>query len=305
VLQIEIVKGKLFMRASDTAVDPIAGLHRVQHPRPVHVIAVTSGKGGVGKTNVSVNLSLALQASGKKTMLLDADLGLGNVDVLLGLSSEHNLSDVINGRCSLEEIILSGPAGLRIVPAASGIKEMTELGVATHAGLIRAFSELTHDIEVLVIDTAAGISDSVVTFAAAAQDVVVVLCDEPTSITDAYAVIKLLSRDHGIRCFRMLCNMTTNVYEGRALYEKLLKVCDRFLEVKLEYFGAVPQDEYLRRAVQKQRAIVDLYPRSRAAQAFRALAERTSEWPTPKRARGHLEFFFERLILPEKIEAAW
>jgi len=124
--------------------------------------------------------------------------------------------------------ILTGPVGLKVVPAASGVKQMTELGVATHAGLIRAFSELTHDIDVLVIDTAAGISDSVVTLTAAAQEVVVVLCDEPTSITDAYAVIKLLSRDHGIQCFRMLCNMTSNDYEGRQCMKNFFKVAIGF-----------------------------------------------------------------------------
>ncbi len=277
-----------------------AGLRRISHPHPVRVIAITSGKGGVGKSNVSVNLALALAQSGKNSMLLDADLGLANVDVLLGLHPTYDLSHVISGQCSLEEVILSVPGGLNVVPAASGLKQMTELGPAGHAGVIRAFSELTHNLDVLLIDTAAGISDSVVAFSCAAQEVIVVVCDEPASITDAYAMIKLLSREHGLQRFHILANMTQSMHEGRNLHAKLAKVSERFLDITLNYLGSVPHDEYLRKAVQKQRAVVEAYPRSRAAQAFRTLAQKTEQWPMPARARGHLEFFIERLIHSDK-----
>lgn len=287
---------------SGQQIDQAAGLQRITKPRPVRVIAVTSGKGGVGKTNVSVNLGIAMAMSGKQVMLLDADLGLANVDVMLGLHPKYNLSHVINGERSLEEVIIEGPAGLKVVPASSGVKQMAELNPLAHAGLIRAFSELSHNLDTLIVDTAAGVSDSVVRFSLASQEVVVVVCDEPASITDAYALIKLLSREHGLRNFHILSNMSKGVQEGRELYEKIVRVTDRFLDVNLDYMGLVPFDEYLRKAVQKQRAVLDVYPRSRAAAAFNNLARKADSWPMPQSARGHLEFFVERLIHSGKTE---
>jgi flagellar biosynthesis protein FlhG len=277
-------------------VDQAAGLQRIAKPHPVRVIAVTSGKGGVGKTNVSVNLGIAMALSGQQVMLLDADLGLANVDVMLGLHPKYNLSHVISGERSLEEVVVEGPAGLKVVPASSGVKQMAELNPLAHAGLIRAFSELSQSLDVLIVDTAAGVSDSVISFSLASQEVVVVVCDEPASITDAYALIKLLSREHGLRHFHILANMAKGVQDGRDLYEKILRVTDRFLDVTLDYMGLVPFDEYLRKAVQKQRAVMDVYPRSRAAVAFSTLARKANGWPMPQNARGHLEFFVERLI---------
>ena len=217
---------------------------------PVQVIAVTGGKGGVGKTNVSVNLSLALAELGRRVMLLDADLGLANVDVLLGLTPKRTLADVIEGRCELRDVLLQGPGGIRIVPAASGTQSMVHLSPAQHAGLIQAFSDIGDNLDVLVIDTAAGIGDSVVSFVRAAQEVLLVVCDEPTSITDAYALIKLLNRDYGMNRFRVLANMAQSPQEGRNLFAKLTKVTDRFLDVALQYVGAVPYDESVRKAVQ-------------------------------------------------------
>ncbi|HHH48733.1 MAG TPA: MinD/ParA family protein [Gammaproteobacteria bacterium] len=278
-------------------IDQAAGLRRIATPRPVRVIAITSGKGGVGKTNVSVNLGMSLAAQGKEVLLLDADLGLANVDVMLGLHTNYDLSHVLKGERTLEEVICMGPQGLRIVPASSGLQNMAELSTAEHAGVIGAFSELSVTPDVLLIDTAAGISDNVVTFSRAAQEVVVVVCDEPASITDAYALIKLLNREYGIYRFRVLTNRVQSVQDGRALYGKILKVTDRYLDVALDFMGVVPEDEYLRKAVQKQRAVVDAYPRSKSALAFKKLASKADSWPVPASAGGQLEFFVERLIL--------
>ncbi|VAW81634.1 Flagellar synthesis regulator FleN, partial [hydrothermal vent metagenome] len=175
------------MFLSELRMDQAAGLRRMAQPNPVRAIAVTSGKGGVGKTNVSVNLSVALAERGRKVMLMDADLGLANVDVLLGLHPNGNLSHVIDGQRTLEEIIVRGPSNIMVVPAASGVKRLAELSTMENAGLIRAFSELNHDVDILIIDTAAGINESVTSFSRAAQEVVVVVCDEPASMTDAYA----------------------------------------------------------------------------------------------------------------------
>ena len=280
--------------------DQAEGLRRMSKPKPVRVFAVASGKGGVGKTNVSVNLATSFAQMGRKVMIMDADLGLANVDVMLGLQPRLNLSHVIKGECTLEEIILDAPGGIKVIPASSGIQNMAELTPAEHAGLIRAFSELNTDLDILIVDTAAGISDGVVSFSKAAQELIVVVCDEPASITDAYALIKLLNRDHGMRRFRVLANMAHSEKEGRELFAKLVKVTDRFLdEVVLDFLGSVPYDENLRKAVKKQRPVVDVFPGTKASLAslaFKEIAKRADKWPMPTAADGYLEFFVERLV---------
>ena len=264
--------------------------------RPVKVIAVTGGKGGVGKTTVSANLAVAIAARGRDVMLVDADFGLANVDVLLGLHTRFHLGHVLQGECSLEQAIVTGPHGVQIVPGASGVKKMANLSAAEQAGIIRAFSDLYHRVEVLVVDTAAGLHDSVLTFSQAAQHVVVVVCDEPASITDAYALIKVLSREHGVQQFQILANQTRRPGEGPDLFQKISRVCDRFLNVTLEFAGSVPFDDYLRRAVQRQTAVVESYPASISSMALKNLAVKADKWSVPQGARGHLEFFVERMV---------
>jgi flagellar biosynthesis protein FlhG len=287
------------MYMAEARIDQAAGMRSITSPKPVRVISIASGKGGVGKTNVSVNLAMAMNSMGKKVMLMDADLGLANIDVMLGIHPVHNLSHVIKGERSLEEVIVEGPAGLQIIPASSGVKNMAELTPEEHIGLVRAFSELSNDIDVLLVDAAAGISDSVISFSRAAQEVIIVVCDEPASITDAYALMKVLNREHGINRFHILVNMVTSVQQGRELFGKMLKVTDKFLDVTLDFMGTVPFDEYLRKAVQRQRAVFDAYPRSRAALAFKKLAQAADKWPMTGQAGGHLEFFVERLVQSE------
>lgn len=284
------------MHMVNARADQAAGLRHMTQPKPIRVIAVTSGKGGVGKTNVSVNLGVAMAEEGKRVMLLDADLGLANVDVMLGLHPAFDLSHVVFGERTLEEVIVEGPSGMSVVPASSGTKAMAELSPMQHAGVVRAFSELSHQLDVLIVDTAAGIADSVVSFSRAAQEVIVVVCDEPASITDAYALIKLLSREYGIERFRILANMAHSAQEGRDLFNKIQRVTERYLDITLDFMGAVPYDDYLRKAVKRQKAVVEAYPRSRASMAFKTLAQKADKWPIPTGAAGHLEFFVERLI---------
>lgn len=283
---------------ADSPLDQADGLRKMTSavPRPVKVIAVASGKGGVGKTNITVNLGVALASQGKQVLLLDADLGLANIDVMLGLHPQYNLQHVLNGSKTLAEIIVEGPAGLKIIPAASGVQKMAELSPAEHAGMIQAFSEMEQHIDILLIDSAAGIADSVVSFTRAAQEVIVVVCDEPASITDAYAFVKLLSREYKVTRFHVIANMCRTIQEGRELFNKISMVCDRFLEVNLDFMGIVPFDEDLRRAVKKQRAVVEYLPRSKSAVAFTHLAKKIEFWPVQKQPRGNMEFFVERLI---------
>ena len=264
--------------------------------RPVQVIAVSGGKGGVGKSNISVNLSIALAQLRRRVVLMDADLGLANVDVLLGLTPKYTLADVLSGECSMSEVLVSGPGGIKIVPAASGVQRMAELSAQEHAGLISAFSELSDQVDILIIDTAAGISDTVVSFVRAANEALVVVCDEPSSITDAYALIKLLHKEHGLQRFRVVANMTRRSNEGQQMFNKLNAVCERFLEVALEYVGQVPFDESVRKAVQKQKALLEFAPHCKASQSLRELAKQVDRWPLPSAPTGKLEFFVERLL---------
>lgn len=264
---------------------------------PVQVIAVTGGKGGVGKSNVSVNMSIALAEMGRRVVLLDADLGLANIDVLLGITAKNNISNVLSGEITLRDVMVNGPGGIRIIPAASGTQEMASLQPEEHAGLIRAFSTIGEQLDVLVVDTAAGIGDGVVSFVKASQEVLVVVTDEPTSITDAYALIKLLNKDHGLFRFRILANMVKTPQDGHNLFAKLTKVTDRFLDVALQYVGSIPFDDSVKRSVQRQKAVVEAYPRAKASIAFKSLAKKVDSWPLPTTPRGNLEFFVENLVM--------
>lgn len=279
--------------------DQASGLRKMTNTDKVKVIAVTGGKGGVGKSNVSLNMAVALGQQGKRVLVLDADLGLANVDVMLGVRVEKNISHLLAGECEIHDILVEGPYGIKIVPATSGIKNMVELTPNEHAGLIRAFSELDQHFDVLIVDTAAGISDMVLSFARAAQDVMVVVCDEPTSITDAYALMKVLNREYGMFRFKVVANMVRSLREGQELFAKLSKVTDRFLDVAIELVAIIPFDENVRKSVRKQKTIVQAFPKSPAAIAFKTLANRAASWPVPDTAGGHLEFFIEQLISPE------
>lgn len=264
--------------------------------KKVKVITVTGGKGGVGKSSVSLNIAVALCMLGKKAMVFDADLGLANIDVMLGLKVSKNLSNVLKGECELKDIIQTGPHGVRIVPASSGLKEMAELSVAEHSGLIRSFSSLDEDIDFFIVDTAAGISDMVLSFCRAAQDVLMVVCNEATSVADAYAQMKILSKDYGINHFKILANQVHSEEEGKIMFAKLLTVTNRFLDASIELVGCIPSDANMKLALRKRSCVVSLFPRSAASIVFTQLAKSMIRWPVPNTATGHLEFFVENLI---------
>jgi len=271
---------------------PLAGSRARRRCR---AIAVAGGKGGVGKSSVAVNLGMALSIAGNDVMLLDADMGLANVDVLLGLTPSRHIGHLLDGSCTLEDLLLTAPHGLRVIPAGSGARRLAQLANGEHAAIIRAFDELAQPPKYLLVDTAAGLSDNVSMFAAAADDVVLVVCDEPASLTDAYAMIKVLSRDFGVRRFRMVANMVQNEGAARQLHRKLSRVCDRFLEVVIDFSGWVPHDERLRQAIRRQCAVVDLWPSSRSALAFKQLATAVDTWTEPERAGlDRIAFFGDR-----------
>ena len=271
-------------------------LRTVINRPPADVVAVTSGKGGVGKTNVATNIAVALGRTQREVMLLDADLALANVDVLLDLQPRFNLSHVVGGEVDLDSTVLDGPRGIKIVPASSGNVSMIDLPAPARAAVINAFAGLKAQPEVLVVDTAAGLSSGVIPFVTAANRAIVVVCDEPASITDAYALIKVLSKSHGVSRFDIVTNQTSSDWEGRVLFAKLRRVADRYLDVVLRHLGDVPYDPLLRRAVQEQRSVVDAYPESPAGREFMKIARSLTDRRSAVAPTGGLQFFFEQLL---------
>lgn len=268
----------------------------MQAPR---VIAVTSGKGGVGKTTVSINLAAGLARLGHEVVLLDADLGLANVDVLLGLAPGRTLAEVVGGECELDDVILNGPCGMSIVPGASGFQHLVELGPRERAGLINAFGQLERRMDFMIVDTAAGIAANTLDFCAASHEVLVVVCDDPASITDAYATIKVLSQRAGRHRFRVLVNMSNDEKQALRLFARLLEVCDKYLNVSIDFAGNIPFDTRVSAAVRRRQCLVEGFPKSPAGQAFKKLAQVTDNWPAPRGASGGVEFFVERMTRTE------
>jgi flagellar biosynthesis protein FlhG len=264
--------------------------------RIVRVVAVTSGKGGVGKTNVTANLAVALAHLGRRVMVLDADLGLGNLDVLLGLTPKFSLADVLSGQRRLREVLVPGPGGITVLPAGSGFQNLTALSDHQIRELQSEMDELQEETDILLIDTGAGIGRNVTSFATMAQDIIVVAAPEPTSLTDAYALMKVLSTQYGERRFRLLVSMTRSPTDGQDVYRKLSLVAERFLHISINFLGSIPFDPRLAEAVCQQRPLVELYPQSKAAQAFLGLAHDLAEWPLPESPKGGLQFFWQSLL---------
>jgi flagellar biosynthesis protein FlhG len=260
-----------------------------------HVVAIASGKGGVGKTNLTANVAVALAGRGLRVCVLDADLGLANLDVVLGLSPTLSLRDVVRGEKRLEEILVDGPNGVRIIPAASGFEELTHLGSEAQLRVLAEVDELEGEFDVLLVDTAAGISANVLYFTAAAAETLIVITPEPTALTDAYALIKVLAMRYGRRDFLVVVNMAAGAADAEATFRRLSRVAERFLRVRLEYQGYVPYDDALPRAVRQQQPIVLSAPASPASLALEALAERIVARPAA-RPTGGVQFFFRRLV---------
>jgi flagellar biosynthesis protein FlhG len=252
---------------------PHRPLGRSRPESTARILAVTSGKGGVGKTNVVANLAASLAEMGKRVIVLDADFGLANLDVMLGLNPRYHLGHVLFGKKKLTDIMVEGPHGIRIIPASSGLQQLAELTLDQRNFLAEGFTELAGDADYLLIDTAAGISSNVLHFLLAAPEVVVVSAPEPTAIVDAYAVIKIILAEEPTKTIRILINSVSDEDESRDVFRQINSVVGRFLNRQVIYLGHVERDANVLKAIRSQVLVTHSYPTSPASRCFRKLAK--------------------------------
>ncbi|MBI5826576.1 MAG: MinD/ParA family protein [Deltaproteobacteria bacterium] len=269
----------------------------VMGDRPAtRVIAVSSGKGGVGKTNSVANLAVAFARMGKRVLLLDADLGLGNLDILLGLTPKYNLGHLLRGERTLEEVVVRGPFGIMILPASSGVQELTNLSPEERLTLASHLEGMGLQVDIMFIDTGAGISSNVLFFNMSAQEIIIVVSPEPTSLTDAYALMKVLLQKHGERAFKLLVNNVRTKKEGIEVYRKISLVAERFLSISVDYIGCVLHDENVPKAVVQQKAVLDIYPESKASLCYMEIARGISQTQVSKAIKGGMQFFWRQVL---------
>lgn len=263
----------------------------------IRVISVTSGKGGVGKTSVVANLALALQNKEKRVLILDADLGLANMDVMLGLNPRYTISHVLQGEKRIEEVIVTAPGGFKLLPAASGIQELTELDNSQRLMLLNELDALQDQFDILLIDTGAGISSNVMYFNFAAMEKIIIVTNEPTSLTDAYAMIKVLTQKYQQKRFKILINSVRTAQEAEQIYRHLRLVVDQFLKSPaLDYLGWIPYDRYVPLAIRQQQMVLKRYPHTPASRHFIEVADRILAGAEDSVFEGDIKFFWRRLL---------
>jgi len=264
------------------------------------VFAVTSGKGGVGKTNIVGNLAIIYQRMGKRVLIFDADLGLANIDIIFGINPKYTIEDVIKGEKELSQVIAKGPEGVSIIPASSGVQELSHLTEGHKINLLNEFDLLNNKYDILLIDTGAGISSNVIYFNLAVQERIVVVTPEPTSITDAYALIKVMFMQHGTKKFIILMNMVRNEKEAVSVYKHLSRVIEKFMgSISLDYAGYIPYDKHLNKSVNRREPVTCCYPQSSSSQSFKKLAEYLLDQTGGRHQDGSIQFFWKRLMVGE------
>ncbi len=282
----------------DDQADGLREVMKDQRPskRPLRVIGITSGKGGVGKTNVAVNLAVIAAKQGQRVLIIDGDLGLANVEILYGLRPQHHLGHLLQGDVSARDVLATASSGVKVLPAGNGLQHLTRLDDAQRLRLVSSLEELEEDFDVVLIDSGAGLGDNVLFFMGAAQEVLLVVSPEPTSLSDAYATIKVLCQDAGVRSFDVVVNQAGNEAQARGIFQKLTAVAGRFLDAKVRWLGWVPRDENVHRAVMAQRPLVELFPASPATRALKGVADALFDEPPPAQLSGGLKFLWGRLL---------
>ncbi len=263
----------------------------------IRTISVTSGKGGVGKTTMISNLAVALSNTGKKVLIFDGDLGMANVDILFGTKSKGSIWDVINGQKGVEDILTNLAPGIDLIPGGSGVSELSRLNPFQRRALIDCMSELDIRYDFLLIDTAPGLSDNVLYLNSAAQSVVVVVTPDAASITDAYALIKVLHTEYKEQKFTIICNQVRDEFEGLSLFKKFNEVVGRFLNISLDYLGSVPADSAVRRSTQSQKVLLQHDPQCPSALAIQGLGKKLEKSLTVQDVRkSGMQYFWEQVV---------
>jgi len=268
----------------------------MEYHHMTRVFAVASGKGGVGKTNVVANLAFALTVLQKSVLVLDADLSLGNLDILLGLTPQYTVEHLFLGSKSLQEVIIEGPGGMRILPASSGVQRLTNLSAEQQLAFLAEIDSLDEPVDMMLIDTGPGISANVLYFTLAAQEIIVVTCPEPMAIANACAFMKVLACEHGHRTFQLLVNATTTAQEAEMVFQKLQHATQQCLGVKIYPLGWIPYDIHVQKAVRQQRAVVERYPNAESSRAFLQLAMAICALPPLILPSGQIQFFWQQLF---------
>jgi flagellar biosynthesis protein FlhG len=263
---------------------------------PLRVIAVASGKGGVGKSNVAANLAVLAAKSGNRVLIIDGDLGLANVEILYGIKPRFHLGHLLDSDIPVSEVLAVGPAGVRVLPAGTGLQQLSRLDDAQRLRLVTALDQLEDQFDVILLDAGAGIGDNVMFFVGAAQEALLVVSPEPTSLTDAYATIKVLCQDAGVRFFDVVVNQAGNEAMAHDIFDKLSAISGRFLDARIRWLGWLPRDENVHRAVMAQRPVVELFPSSPASRALQAVGDALFHEPPPPQLNGGLKFLWNRLL---------
>ncbi len=267
-----------------------------QESRTTAVYSITSGKGGVGKTALVANLAYQLAAKGKKVLILDADLGLANVDIVFGLTPKYNMNHFFSGEQPLAEVMIEGPLGIHILPAGSGEQNFISLNGEQKMQLLEGLDSLHNHFDYVLIDTEAGISENVTYFNTAAQEILVVTTPDPTALTDAYSVMKLLYTKYHEKKFSLIVNQIHNEDEALEVYRKLTTVASRYLNISIDYIGSVPTNKQMSEAIRKQKVISELYPEAETSKAFGQIAKRICLEPVQSKPKGSLQFFWKKLL---------
>jgi flagellar biosynthesis protein FlhG len=285
----------------DIAKTDIMARRKMRMPSPVkqfpRVIAVTSGKGGVGKTNIVGNLAVAMSRQGMRVVIIDADVGLANIDIVFNLRPRYTLRHVISGEKSLEDIMIQTRHGIHIIPGGSGFASLTQLNEGQKLTLLGEFEALADQADIILVDTGAGISSNVLYFNAASDECIVIATTEPTSITDAYAMMKVMSQEYKTRYFKLIVNMTESEKDAKRVFGSLSNALDKFLkDVVLAYLGHIPFDRQLQQAVQKRSLLLDQTPDAAAARAMKTIASAILNQEESNRSRGNLTFFMNKVF---------